>query len=90
MVWSGILTAPAVVGDRLAISVDFTAHLPDVGGRWVMGARLGDNNFGDSNSLPSYGSASAEGWQDQAGRKQEEPGWLVLSRLRFRQVRARA
>ena len=67
MVWSGILTAPAVVGDRLAISVDFTAHLPDVGGRWVMGARLGDNNFGDSNSLPSYGSASAEGWQDQAG-----------------------
>lgn len=67
MVWSGSLSATAQAGDRLAMSVDFTVTLPDVGGQWAIGARLGDYNFSNTNSLPSYGSSSDYGWQGEAG-----------------------
>lgn len=67
MVWSGSLAAPAVEGDRLAIAVDFTVSIPDVGGSWTFGAQLSDSDFGNTNSLNSYGSGSASGWISDAG-----------------------
>jgi hypothetical protein len=67
MVWSGTLASPAAVGDRLAITVDFTVTLPDIGGSWSFGAQLADYNLGNYNSLPSYGTSSTMGWQSEGG-----------------------
>lgn len=67
MVWSGVLSRPASLGDRLAISVDFTVTVPDVGGGWVMGARLAGYDMGGSNSLPTYGTSSSSGGLGEAG-----------------------
>jgi hypothetical protein len=67
MVWSGTLNRPAALGDRLAISVDFSVQLPDTGGRWLIGARLAGYDLGSSNSLPTWGTSSADGSLGAAG-----------------------
>lgn len=66
LVWSGTLAAPAAVGDRLAITVDFTVTLPDVGGSWRLGATLSDSNLNNTNWFSS-GSGSADGWESEGG-----------------------
>lgn len=70
LVWSGVLTRPAAVGDRLAITVDFSVTLPDTGGNWTFGARLTDSpqDHDHDNSLSYYSTGSAAGdWTYEAG-----------------------
>ncbi len=67
MVWSGTFAAPVLEGDRLAIHVDFSINVPDVGGEWKIGARIGSDNFASSNSLSAYGEGSAYGSIYEAG-----------------------
>jgi PEP-CTERM motif len=66
LAWSGTLARPAAVGDRLAITVDFTVSLPDVGGSWSFGAALSDNNLNNTNWF-SFGSGGQSGWESEGG-----------------------
>lgn len=68
MVWNGSFSTPPALGDRLAISVDFSVVVPDTGAGWAIGARLTSFDTGTSNSLPSYGgSSSISGGLSEAG-----------------------
>ena len=51
MVYWGTLRAPASLGDQISMHYDLSIEMPDVGGTWTLSAALGNQSFGNGNSV---------------------------------------